>query len=145
MIRPTPPQIRGFILSHVGRNVVVPVRRAFWLLLGVAALTAACQPASRTAAVTTPGSVVALLGGRVVPDPGAPAIPDGVVLIERGVLSAVGPRASVRVPAGARVLDCTGATISAGFWNSHVHFIEPGWAGAESAPAQPLADRLRAM
>jgi imidazolonepropionase-like amidohydrolase len=88
---------------------------------------------------------VALVGGRVVPDPGAPAIPDGVVLIERGVLSAVGPRATVRVPAGARVLDCTGATISAGFWNSHVHFIEPVWAGAASAPAEPLADRLRAM
>ena len=49
------------------------------------------------------------------------------------------------MPAGARVLDCAGATVTAGFWNSHVHFTQPVWSGADTAPAERLAAGLRAM
>jgi imidazolonepropionase-like amidohydrolase len=88
---------------------------------------------------------VALVGGRVQPSPDAPAIADGVVLIEGAVITALGSRADVRIPSGATVIDCTGATVMAGFWNSHVHFIEPVWNDAASAPAERLANALRAM
>lgn len=120
-------------------------RRA--VLGALVALVAACTAAERP--VTVPagreGDVVALVGGRVVPAPGGPVIEDGVVVLAGKVIRAVGARRDVTVPPGAQVLDCAGATVSAGFWNSHVHFIEPGWNGAGSAPAERLAAGLRAM
>jgi imidazolonepropionase-like amidohydrolase len=43
------------------------------------------------------------------------------------------------------VIDCTGKTIVAGFWNSHVHFTEAAWKNAASAPAASLEDHMREM
>ena len=90
-------------------------------------------------------ATVALVGGRVQPAPGAPVIDDGVVLIEGGVIRAVGRRGEVTLPPGARMLDCAGATVSAGFWNSHVHFIQPVWNDAAQAAAERLTAALRDM
>jgi hypothetical protein len=53
--------------------------------------------------------------------------------------------ADVRVPAGATVIDCAGGTVTAGFWNSHVHFMQPVWSEAATAPAERLTAALRAM
>ena len=41
-----------------------------------------------------------------------------------GVITAVGPRDRVRIPEGAVIVDGTGLTVTAGFWNTHVHFME---------------------
>ena len=79
------------------------------------------------------------------PDPEAAIIPDGVVLIVDGRITAVGRRADVAVPPGATVIDCTGGTVTAGFWNSHVHFMGSWAEGADGAPAAQLADGVRAM
>src|SRR5262249_21655948 len=38
-----------------------------------------------------------------------------------------------------------GATISAGFWNSHVHFFERKWANAATIPASELGRQLEDM
>ena len=38
-----------------------------------------------------------------------------------------------------------GTTITAGFWNSHVHFTESKWENAASQPAGQLEAQLRAM
>ena len=70
---------------------------------------------------------------------------DGAVLIHEGKIAAVGSRASVSIPANVQTLDCTGLTILAGFWNSHVHFIERKWSGAAITPAPELAAQLEAM
>src|SRR5438128_918279 len=72
-------------------------------------------------------------------------VDNGVVIIEGGRIRAVGRRGDVAVPAGTVTLDCAGATVSAGFWNSHVHFTQPVWDDAGSAPAERLAAGLRAM
>jgi imidazolonepropionase-like amidohydrolase len=77
--------------------------------------------------------------------PEATATPDGVVVIRSGLITAVGRRADVIVPPGATVIDCTGGTVTAGFWNSHVHFTGSPFQGADTAPATRLADGLRAM
>jgi imidazolonepropionase-like amidohydrolase len=89
--------------------------------------------------------VVALVGGRVQASPDVAPISDGVVLIEKGVITGVGRSAEVPVPAGASVLDCAGATVTAGFWNSHVHLGGPRWQSADTAPAEELAAALRTM
>src|SRR5581483_10549262 len=54
-------------------------------------------------------------------------------------------RAAVKIPSGARTIDCAGLTITAGLWNSHVHFFERKWADAASIPAAELGRQMREM
>jgi imidazolonepropionase-like amidohydrolase len=88
---------------------------------------------------------LALVGGSVYPSPDAVPLVDAVVLASGGVITTIGSRSEVKIPADARVIDCTGKTIVAGFWNSHVHFTEAVWTNAASAPAEPLRDHMRKM
>jgi imidazolonepropionase-like amidohydrolase len=93
---------------------------------------------------------LALVGGKIYADPTAEAIRDGVVLIQGGKIAAVGSRSSssqglVQLPATVRTLDCSGRTITAGFWNSHVHFFERKWANAATIPAPELGRQLQDM
>lgn len=88
---------------------------------------------------------IALLGGRIYTDPFAKPISDGVVLIEHGKITAVGTRRSISIPPGFTRQNCTGKTIVAGFWNSHVHFMEPKWDGAANLPAAQLNEQLQQM
>ena len=107
-------------------------------------LAAGCG--TRPGAVADPASrATAFVGGRVQAAPDAAVIPDGVVLLQDGVITAVGAQGDVAVPQGAEVIDCAGATVTAGFWNSHVHFTQPVWSGADAAPADRLTAALRAM
>jgi len=65
------------------------------------------------------------------------------VLIRGETIAAVGSRASVEVPEGARTVDCSTSTITAAFWNSHVHFFERKWADAAAIPAPELGRQLQ--
>jgi imidazolonepropionase-like amidohydrolase len=88
---------------------------------------------------------LALVGATVYSTPSAAPLHDAVVLISGGKITAVGKRDEVKIPKDARVIDCTGKTIVAGFWNSHVHFIEPAWNNAASAPAAALEKNMQEM
>jgi imidazolonepropionase-like amidohydrolase len=88
---------------------------------------------------------LALVGGTIYATPVAEPIVNGVVLIQDGKISAVGSKASLRIPASFQLLDCSGDTISAGFWNSHVHFFERKWANAAGIPAPELTQQLQEM
>jgi len=66
------------------------------------------------------------------------------VLIRHGRIAAVGRRGELKVPSSARVIDCTGKVIVAGFWNSHVHF-ETGWQDTLHAPAGAVEAHLQEM
>jgi imidazolonepropionase-like amidohydrolase len=110
-------------------------------VLALLASLAACS----TTPPPSPSRVTALVGGRVLSSPQAAPIPDGVVLVEGARITAVGPRATQQIPEGAAVVDCSGGTITAGFWNSHVHFTGAQFRGAQTAGADTLAAGLRAM
>lgn len=84
-----------------------------------------------------------LSGGTVYTSPTAPPVTDGVVVIEGGKIAAVGPRARVSLPPGAEILDCTGRVVTAGFWNTHVHFTELKWANAPAIPGTDLAAQMQ--
>jgi imidazolonepropionase-like amidohydrolase len=93
---------------------------------------------------TTPsgqGDLV-LVGGRVYTSPGDPVLDDAVVHVRDGAIVHVGPREGFRIPSGADVFDCGRQVVTAGFWNSHVHFIEPRWRQASSRAAAELATEL---
>lgn len=62
-------------------------------------------------------SKVALTGGRVVTVSGAD-IEEGIVLIENGVITAVGD-GSLAIPYDAMEVDCTGMVLSPGFVHPH--------------------------
>src|SRR5687768_8771078 len=88
---------------------------------------------------------LALVGGSVLIGPAERAIKNGVVVIRGNRIVAVGSKAAVAVPTGAEVLDCSGLTIAAGFWNSHVHFMERKWADVATIPPNEVDDALQGM
>ena len=88
---------------------------------------------------------LALVGATVYVSPTEEPVRNGVVLIEGGKIAAVGGRGSVKLPKGTQTLDCSKLTITAGFWNSHVHFFERKWANAAAIPAPELDRQLQDM
>jgi imidazolonepropionase-like amidohydrolase len=94
---------------------------------------------------TASAQTLVLLGGSVYASPDAAPLLDAVVVISSGVITAIGSRSNVPVPQDARVIDCTGKTVVAGFWNSHVHFTQAVWKNAASAPAAPLEEHMQEM
>jgi imidazolonepropionase-like amidohydrolase len=88
---------------------------------------------------------LALVGATIYPAPGAPAISNGVVLIRDAVIATVGTRDDVALSAQADVLDCSGLSLTAGFWNSHVHFTPWRLALAGWLPSFIFAGDIRAM
>jgi imidazolonepropionase-like amidohydrolase len=88
---------------------------------------------------------LALVGGSVYASPDATPLSDAVVVTSGGAITAIGRRSEVQIPADARVIDCTGKTIVAGFWNSHVHFTQEPWRNAANAPVASLEEHMRTM
>jgi imidazolonepropionase-like amidohydrolase len=92
-----------------------------------------------------PDGNLAPVGDKIYPSPSEEPNHDGVVLNQDGKIVAVGTRASIEVPPDIASIDCTGLTITAGFWNSHVHFFERKWAGAATIPGPELGRQLEDM
>jgi imidazolonepropionase-like amidohydrolase len=111
-----------------------------WLSAALLSCVIALAPSAAAQAQT-----LVLKGGSVYASPEATPISDAVIVTSAGLITAIGPAATVQIPADARVIDCTGKTIVAGFWNSHVHFTEAPWKGAASAPAEPLTAHMQKM
>jgi imidazolonepropionase-like amidohydrolase len=88
---------------------------------------------------------VAIIHAKIFPSPDAKPIDDGTLLIHDGLIQRVAPAASVKVPSGAKVIDAHGAVVTAGFWNSHVHFLPPPLLNADkhsSAQIEPLITQM---
>jgi imidazolonepropionase-like amidohydrolase len=80
---------------------------------------------------------------RVYPSPSAAPIDDASIVVGGGRIRAIGHR--VPVPNGAEPLRNPGTVVTAGFWNSHVHFTEPKWANSAAAAPSTLGAQLREM
>jgi imidazolonepropionase-like amidohydrolase len=106
--------------------------------IALACLLAACAPPA-------PPGDLALIGARIHTAPGAAPIARGVVLVQGGRIAAVGPADRIAIPDGARVLDCTELTLTAGFWNSHVHLGAPRLLAGAFLSAALAAGELRDM
>jgi imidazolonepropionase-like amidohydrolase len=100
---------------------------------------------SAAPSIAAQADTLVLRGATVYVSPEAEPLLDAVVVATDGVINAVGRAGEVQVPADARVIDCTGKAVVAGFWNSHVHFTQPVWRDAAHAPAAPLAEHMREM
>jgi imidazolonepropionase-like amidohydrolase len=90
----------------------------------------------------SPSDYAALVGATIYVSPTETPIRDGVVLLQGEKIVSVGSRAQMQFPETAHVLDCFGLTITAGLWNSHVHFFERKWADVATIPAPELTRQL---
>ncbi len=67
-----------------------------------------------------PNGPIAFRGARLLTAEG-PAIADGVLVIDKGKIVAVGPSADVVIPKNAKTIDATGKTIIPGLVDTHSH------------------------
>ncbi len=79
--------------------------------------------------VSVDAPVVALTHARVIDGTGAAARDDQTIVIDRGVIRAVGSASSVAIPNGARIIDATGKSVMPGFVMMHEHMFYPSGGG----------------
>ena len=94
---------------------------------------------------TVRASDLALVGARIYASPDEPAIENGSILVHEGRIVAVGPRSTVKIPRDAKIIDCKGFVVTAGFWNSHVHILPPGLLHAEELAPGQITSQLEEM
>ncbi|WP_332771750.1 amidohydrolase family protein [Phenylobacterium sp.] len=86
-----------------------------------AAAAAKQAPGFIKALAQPPTGPVAFANVRIFDADNLRFVPDQTVVIDKGLITAVGPAASTRAPAGARVIDGKGKTLTPGLWDSHMH------------------------
>ncbi len=69
----------------------------------------------------------AIVGATLIDATGRAPIPDAVVTIEDGRITAAGPRASVRLPPNVPSVDARGKVLLPGLWDMHGHFEQVEW------------------
>jgi hypothetical protein len=92
------------------------------LISAFIALSALSGCAAKPQQGTQAGADLAIVGVTLIPmTEGTTALADRTVLIRAGRISQIGQRGSVRVPAGARVIDGNGRYLMPGLTDAHVH------------------------
>jgi len=86
---------------------------------------------------------LAITGATVYSAPDAAARSGVTVLIRHGVIAGIGKHS--QVPKGVETISCQGCVVLAGFWNAHVHFMEPKWNDAANQPAEKLTRQMIEM
>jgi imidazolonepropionase-like amidohydrolase len=86
---------------------------------------------------------LAITRATVYSAPNATARRDVTVVIRHGVIAEVGEH--LRIPKDIETISCQGCVVLAGFWNAHVHFMEPQWNEAVNQPADKLARQMSEM
>src|SRR4029077_17555668 len=82
---------------------------------------AAQWPGLVKALVTVPAAPVAFTGVRLFDADATRFLADQTVVVDKGVITAVGARESVTAPTGAQVIDGRGKTLIPGMWDCHMH------------------------
>lgn len=90
-------------------------------------------------------SDLALTGAKVYTSPTEPPIENGSILIHDGRIFSLGPSSTSKVPGAARVIDCKGLVVTAGFWNNHVHIFTPALLHVPDSGANKLDQELETM
>lgn len=95
------------------------------LLVLILSVFAAAQTNERQQFIRVDSPTVVLEHVRVIDGTGAAPAEDQAIVITDGKISAVGPLASITVPAGAKTIDLTGYTVMPGLVGMHEHLFFP--------------------
>lgn len=79
-----------------------------------------------------PPQLIAIKAGRLLDGTTAPAIENAVILVRGDKIEAVGPAASVSIPAGANIIDLGNDTVLPGLINGHDHPTVRAFTGVEN-------------
>jgi imidazolonepropionase-like amidohydrolase/cyclophilin family peptidyl-prolyl cis-trans isomerase len=82
-----------------------------------------------TLAVSVAAQTIAITGATVIDGNGGAPVPDATIVIGAGRITAIGPKASVQIPAGAQTIDAAGRYIVPGFIDTNVHLSLYGGIG----------------
>ena len=93
-------------------------------LAGACALALAAA-AIATARVGAQAQPIAIDGARLIDGTGAAPVDNAIVVIAGDRIAAAGPRASVRIPPGAAVVDARGRVVLPGLVDVHCHINQP--------------------
>jgi Tol biopolymer transport system component len=74
-----------------------------------------------------PAGIIAFTNARIVTMKGNEVIQKGTIVVNGERISAVGPSGSVKIPAGATVVNASGKTIIPGLHDSHAHLQFNSW------------------
>jgi imidazolonepropionase-like amidohydrolase len=88
---------------------------------------------------------LALTHARIYASPDAEAVVDGTLVIRDGSILSVGAASAIKIPTGAKILNLQGATVTAGYWNSHVHLLIPPVLKADTRSDAELSGVLKEM
>jgi len=88
---------------------------------------------------------LALTHARIYAAPDAAPIADGTILIHDGQIAALSAGGELRVPRNVARIDLHGGTVTAGFWNSHVHLMTPPLMNAAKHSDAELTQELTQM
>jgi imidazolonepropionase-like amidohydrolase len=73
-----------------------------------------------------PGGPIVIQGATVITASGRPTIRNAAIVIEGGRITAIGPRAEVKMPRGAQTINANGKWIIPGLIDAHVHITQSG-------------------
>ena len=100
-----------------------------------------------SAVAATPHAAESLLipADKIYTAPDATPLNQGMILVSNGRIASVADeRARIAIPEGTRTSECRGVVV-AGFQNSHVHFMGPGFEGAAQKSAAELESAVESM
>ncbi|MEO5568559.1 MAG: amidohydrolase family protein [Gemmatimonadaceae bacterium] len=124
-IRPAPAQPAGGQPPVVGDTTRRPGGAADSTARWAPAFDAARYDVRLAVASDRPTGAIVLRGGRVITMKGNEVIESADVVVTGNRITAVGPRGSVTIPAGARLIDVGGKTILPGYVDVHANIGAP--------------------
>nr|MBZ1359278.1 amidohydrolase family protein [Dyadobacter fermentans] len=90
--------------------------------------------------ITSQKATIAITGATIIDGTGGTPIQNGCVVVTDGVISAVGGKADIKIPANAQVMNADGLTLLPGFIDSHFHLD-----GVHGLPAQFLQNGITSL
>jgi imidazolonepropionase-like amidohydrolase len=98
-----------------------------WFVTRAAEDAASALGATAASAVSGDSGAFALVGAVLIDGTGRAPVRNAVVVVRNGKITAAGPRARIRVPKDAAIVDAAGETVLPGLWDMHAHFEQVEW------------------
>src|SRR5439155_22137635 len=115
------------------------LKAALIMFIGLTILLGWMSPLRLSSQTSQGSQLVAVRAGRMFDPKSGANLPNQVVLIRGDWITDVGPAARVQIPAGARVIDLSQATVLPGLIDGHVHLTDA--VGTREAALQNATER----